>query len=405
MSTRLLNNNRLFYAIEAIGFAPFSGVGTTQATLQSGFLMASGVQSVGIDTSFNIEQVFQLGQLDIYANMENIPNVEVTVEKVLDGTSLLQHLATPLTGQGSELLSRYSNQRCDVAFNVYRDYLSSASGGGALATGDANIHQCYMSGMYVSSINFNLPTDGNMTESITLVGNSKNWKAGAAVGTGIMDFRPKQSQSSAPPLSGLVMRRQNLVFGTGTTESDTNVSYLPKEIPGIDATGFNRTYALSTLATGVYAGFGAHVQSIQISADLGRTELFELGRRGPYHRYLDFPIEVTCAIEIIDTQGDSIIAREEAQSNLTDQRIYLVLEDGTNIDLGSKNRLTSVNNSGGDTGGGIRTATYNYSNFNALTVTRRAGSGVLGLGPAAPGKADPANASDEDPFEFGDVGS
>jgi hypothetical protein len=397
MSTRLLNNNRLFYAIEAIGFAPFSGVGTTANTLQSGFLMASGVQSVGIDTSFNIEQVFQLGQLDIYANMENIPNVEVTVEKVLDGTSLLQHLATPLTGQGSELLSRYSNQRCDVAFNVYRDYLSSASGTAG------NIHQCYMSGMYVSSINFNLPTDGNMTESITLVGNSKNWKNGATVGNTIMDFKPVQGQTSAPPLSGLVMRRQNVVFGTGTTASDTNVSYLPKEIPGIDATGFNRTYAASTLATGVYEGFGAHIQSIQISADLGRTELFELGRRGPYHRYLDFPIEVTCAIEIIDTQGDSIIAREESQSNLTDQRIYLVLEDGTTIDLGSKNRLTSVNNSGGDTGGGNRTATYNYSNFNALTVTRRAGSGVLGLGPAAPGKADPANASDEDPFEFGEV--
>jgi hypothetical protein len=257
--------------------------------------------------------------------------------------------------------------------------------------------------MYVSSINFNLPTDGNATESITLVGNSKNWKNGSTVGNTIMDFKPVQAQTSAPPLSGLVMRRQNVVFGTGTTASDTNVSYLPKEIPGIDATGFNRTYATSTEATGVYAGFGAHVQSIQISADLGRTELFELGRRGPYHRYLDFPIEVTCAIEIIDTQGDSIIAREESQSNLTDQRIYLVLEDGTNIDLGSKNRLTSVNNSGGDTGGGNRTSTYNYSNFNALTVTRRAGAGVLGLGPAAPGKADPANAVDEDPFDFGDL--
>jgi len=398
MSTRLLNNNRLFYAIEAIGFAPFSGVGTAQATLQSGFLMASGVQSVGIDTSFNIEQVFQLGQLDIYANMENIPNVEVTVEKVLDGTSLLQHLATPLTGQGSELLSRYSNQRCDVAFNVYRDYLSSASG----TTG--NLHQCYMSGMYVSSINFNLPTDGNMTESITLVGNSKNWKNGSSVGNTIMDFKPAQAQSSSPPVSGLVMRRQNIVFGTGTTSSDTTISYLPKEIPGIDSTGFNRVYDASTLATGVYAGFGAHVQSIQISADLGRTELFELGRRGPYHRYLDFPIEVTCAIEVIDTQGDSIIAREESQSNLTDQRIYLVLEDGTTIDLGNKNRLTSVNNSGGDTGGGNRTATYNYSNFNALTVTRRAGSGVLGLsaGADASGKADPASAADQNPFSFGE---
>ena len=398
MSTRLLNNNRVFYGVQAIGFAPFSGVGVAANTLQSGFLMASGVQSVGIDTSFNIEQLFQLGQLDIYANVENIPNVEVTVEKVLDGTSLLQHLATPLTGQGSELISRYSNQRCDVAFNVYRDVLSSASGT------DGNVHQCYMSGMYVSSINFNLPTDGNLTESITLVGNSKNWVQGSRISTGIMGFRPSQSATSAPPLSGLVMRRQNVIFGTGTTSTDTSISYLPKEIPGIDSTGFNRVYDASTLATGVYQGFGAHVSSIQISADLGRTELFELGRRGPYHRYLDFPIEVTCAIEIVDTQGDSIIARDDVGSNLSDQKIFIVIDDGTVIDLGSKNRLTSVSNSGGDTGGGNRTTTYNYSNFNALTVTRRAGA-VLGLTGGGSGKPDPALAEDQNPFEFGEAAS
>lgn len=395
MSTRLLNNNRVFYGVQAIGFAPFSGAGVAESTLQSGFLTASGVQSVGIDTSFNIEQVFQLGQLDIYANVENIPNVEVTVEKILDGTSLLQHLATPLTGQGSELISRYSNQRCDVAFNVYRDVLSSASGT------QGNVHQCYMSGMYVSSINFNLPTDGNLTESITLVGNSKNWVQGSRIPAGIMGFRPSQPATSVPPLSGLVMRRQNVIFGTGTTSNDTFVSYLPKEIPGIDSTGFNRVYDASTLATGVYQGFGAHVSSIQISADLGRTELFELGRRGPYHRYLDFPIEVTCAIEVVDTQGDSIIAREDIGSNLSDQKIYIIIDDGTVIDLGSKNRLTSVSNSGGDTGGGNRTSTYNYSNFNAFTVTRRAGAGISLTGGS--GKPDPALADDQNPFEFGEL--
>lgn len=387
MSTRLLNNNRLFYGVQAIGFAPFSGVGTPQSALQSGFLMASGVQSVGIDTSFNVEQVFQLGQLDIYANIENIPNVEVTVEKVLDGTSLLQHLATPLTGQGSELINRYSNQRCDVAFNVYRDVLSSASG----TLG--NVHQCYMSGMYISSINFNLPTDGNLTESVTLVGNSKNWVQGNNIpANNIMGFRPNQGATSSPPLSGLVMRRQNVVFGTGSSVSDTNFSYLPKEIPGIDSTGFNPT-------SSTFQGFGAHVTSIQISADLGRTELFELGRRGPYHRYLDFPIEVTCAIETIDTQGDTVVAREDV-GNLSDQKIYIIIDDGTVIDLGSKNRLTSVSNSGGDTGGGNRTTTYNYSNFNALTVTRRSGIGLGLTGDS--GKADPAGASDNNPFLFGE---
>ena len=47
---------------------------------------------------------------------------------------------------------------------------------------------------------------------------------------------------------------------------------------------------------------------------------------------------------------------------------------GTVIDLGEKNKLSSVSYSGGDTGGGNATVTYSYSNFNVLTVA--GGSGV-----------------------------
>jgi hypothetical protein len=39
------------------------------------------------------------------------------------------------------------------------------------------------------------------------------------------------------------------------------------------------------------------------------------------------------------------------------------------IDLGTKNKLTSVNYTGGDTGGGNATVTYSYQTFNFLKVT------------------------------------
>ena len=100
MATRINNNNRLFYGVTAVGVAATGGV----------FKAVSGVQSVGIDTTFNLEQVYQLGQLSIYQNVENIPNVEVTIERVMDGTALAQHLATPQTGVGPELIGRYGNQ-------------------------------------------------------------------------------------------------------------------------------------------------------------------------------------------------------------------------------------------------------------------------------------------------------
>jgi len=38
--------------------------------------------------------------------------------------------------------------------------------------------------------------------------------------------------------------------------------------------------------------FGSHVASLQ-TADLDMEEIYELGRREPYHRYVNFPVEVT----------------------------------------------------------------------------------------------------------------
>ena len=38
------------------------------------------------------------------------------------------------------------------------------------------------------------------------------------------------------------------------------------------------------------------------------------------------------------------------------------------FDLGDKCKLTSVNYSGGDTGGGNATITYSYSTFNELSI-------------------------------------
>ena len=394
MATRINNNNRLFYGVTAVGVAATGGV----------FKAVSGVQSVGIDTTFNLEQVYQLGQLSIYQNVENIPNVEVTIERVMDGTALAQHLATPQTGIGPELIGRYGNQRCDVAVNFYRDTMSNASGvPGDLANKQAQ--SCYMSGMYVSSIGFNLGVDGNFTETVSLVGNSKNWASvtGSPTATGFggstMFYPTFGTAGSLAPPTGFVARRQNIVFGYAAPTGN-DLSFLPTEIPGIDATGYNRL-SYGTLALGGAAdwqGNAAHVQSIQISADLGRTELFELGKRGPYHRYLDFPIEVTCAIEVVDTQGDSMIAQTEV-NNVTDQKIYVVINDGTVIDLGGKNRLTSVSSSAGDTGGGNRTLTFNYVNYNELTVTRYIGAAPDGA--AASAAMDPAQATDTSPTADG----
>ena len=81
-----MSNKRVFWAIFAAGLA---GDGETT------FTEIHGLQSVGINTSFNLEQVFEIGQIAIYENVEDLPEIEVTLEKVLDGYPLIYHLATP----------------------------------------------------------------------------------------------------------------------------------------------------------------------------------------------------------------------------------------------------------------------------------------------------------------------
>ena len=55
-------NNRIFYACQAVGFKNFGHVATE-------YIIAKGVQSVGITTNFNLEQAFELGQISIYENI------------------------------------------------------------------------------------------------------------------------------------------------------------------------------------------------------------------------------------------------------------------------------------------------------------------------------------------------
>jgi hypothetical protein len=109
--------------------------------------------------------------------------------------------------------------------------------------------------------------------------------------------------------------------------------------------------------------------------NLGREDLFELGRRKPYYKYATFPTAVDCTINITaggTDPGDNINASSEATSNITDQAILIRLEDGTIFDLGAKNKLQSVTYSGGDTGGGVVSLAFAYQNFNYLSITSAA---------------------------------
>lgn len=335
-------NNRVFYAVYRCGISP---LGTTT------FTTIRGLQSVGLTTNFSLEQAFEIGQISIYENIEALPTVEATLEKVLDGYAPVYTLATQLGTSAS--LSGRSNARCSLAMSIYQDTVNSASGYG--------VYGVELSGLYVNSVSYNFPLEGNCTESITLGGNNKTWKGGALLAFADDPF----DSNDDVPMTG-VQRRENVLFGVGGT-------ILPTGIPGltnVGGSGFN------VLTNDVY---GAHIGNLSVSVDMGRTDIYELGRRGPYHRYANFPVEVTTEITVIASSGDNISMTEQGmytdgvgtcarRYNLRNERIYIKLCDGLHIDVGTRNKLSSVNISGGDTGGGNMEVTYTYSNFNDFTV-------------------------------------
>jgi len=334
-------NNRIFYACQAVAIMKTGHMPTTTITSANG-RFAKGVQSVGITSNFTLDQAFELGQIEIYQNSEEVADIEVTMEKVIDGEHLLYGLAGGEAIKSNMVTA--SNSRSDVYLGIYSDGVTSTDGNNVGA-----VVMC--SGMYISSVSYTYPSDGNATESLTLVGNDKFWNDFTKL---TLPSAPLTNYGADPattidgedsPASGIVRRVNFNVVG----------STLPKEIKeGHDATGVG--------------GDGHHLSSVTCSADFGRESILELGAFGPYFRYASFPIEVTSEFEVTSTSGDFINVSGNAENLGAGQQITLLDSAGTVINLGNNNKLSSVSYSGGDTGGGNATVTFSYSTFNDLKV-------------------------------------
>ena len=160
-------------------------------------------------------------------------------------------------------------------------------------------------------------------------------------------------------------------------------SILPSDIDGISGSGYGNGLDENSVPI-------AHLQSFTCSVDLGREDINELGRKTPYFRPANFPVEVTSEIEAITVSGDFVEANEfgdpdlyatiASGNNINDQSIFMLLRCGYGFDLGNKNKLSSVSYGGGDAGGGNVSCTYSYTNFNQLDVQAFLDQGQLGFG-------------------------
>jgi len=337
----------------------------------------SGVQSVGLNANFNLNPIFELSQSEVYENGEQLPQIEITVNKVLDG-GCPAYLHATKDATSPSLFGR-TPFFANVALSIYPCTLDSASG-----TPNAIM---VASGVQVGSVGYTFNTDGPSTEDLTLLGNNMIWKLGNGLGhSGLCDpvnptflaqlasisVTGQNAANNASPQDG-VQFREDVIFSTTSSDVDQNgmvadsdCTILPPDVFGVGASGVN-------------VDANVPIQSIGISVDLNREDIYALGRRGPVNRSLTLPVTVTTDIEVISTYGHLVSATEygvcstgtgqcDDTSNLQHRTIRVATCDGTRVYTGLKNKLSSVNYTGGDTGGGDVTVTYSYQTYNTLVV-------------------------------------
>ena len=383
-------NNRIFYPVHMVAIKDEDG--DINFAVEDA---VHGVQSMAMTTNFNVDQTNELGTQTIYENVEGTPDVEVSVSKVLDGHPTPFLLSTQ-SSEHPTLISR-SAVRCTIGAAIYPDTASHCSGEPETAVA--------ISGAYVDSVSYNFNTDSNFNEDSTYVANDKLWwKASLGVGGGTPGCNlDGDSKTGLPPIQfnaaiplvdkplaeGGIARGQDFDFTVNTGASpvgqpvingeDSNgainhpdTTVMPCEIAGFAADGTN--------PTGVGGQYGAHVSSFTASVSLGREDVLELGRRGPYFRAATFPVEVTSELQATAAEGDLVSALDggiygtglgkcaSAGTNTKDRTIRVVLCEGLRLYLGVRNRLQSVGYSGGDADGGNVTISYTYTNYNDFTV-------------------------------------
>lgn len=329
----MADNNRIFYACQAVAICKKGHPPTDGAGAEVDF--AKGVQSLGINTNFDLSQVFQFGQSQIYANLEDIAEVEVTMEKAIDGEKLLYLDCVGEVGK-TDLIGA-SQTDCDLYLAIYDDSVAQVSN-------TTPRHVVYCSGLVIGSVSYTWSVDDFATESVTLTGSEKFWDENTygVIGTspsGLWGTNTSTGLTGTDTPATGIIRRANVDIANST---------IPGDIPNV---GANK----------------GRIQSISVSADFGREDAFELGSFGPYYKNPSPTIEVSTEIEVLTARGDQV-AHSGTAENLVDRTIIIADYAGTIVNCGTTNKLTSVSYGGGDTGGGNATVTYSYSTFNNLTV-------------------------------------
>lgn len=285
--------NRVFYACHAVA-------------VNGAFVR--GAQSVGMNTTFDLEPVFQLGQLKQIDTVTLAPQVEITVSRALENGS------TILNGDFEGIFEPAENTICVSVGDDTSPLLQSPSS------------HIYCTGAGVTGVTYNFPVDGIFTEEVSYLAYAKQ-AGGCAVTAEEIEDDDGQ----------IVATRQ----------------YYQGGAPSIVTSAGNLT-------------------NVTISTSPGREFMYKLGEYKAFHSYVNTPAEVTVEFEVTATSTDNIgwveaqACAGPTGAAFTSQDISLSI-CGSSFSM-EKCKLSNITYGGGDTGGGNATINFTYTTFNSLTI-------------------------------------
>ena len=81
-------------------------------------------------TTFSLEQAFELGQLEIYENIEGVPSVEMTINRLLDGTAMAYVLCAG-SYANADSINLASQNTFNVRLGIWDEAVVDAAGEGS----------------------------------------------------------------------------------------------------------------------------------------------------------------------------------------------------------------------------------------------------------------------------------
>jgi hypothetical protein len=284
--------NRIFYACQAVSVDGAA---------------VHGAQSVGITTSFDLEPVFQLGQVKPVEIMTISPNVEITVSRTL-------------TSQNSTIWSG------DFITNV-----GTANKTICIAIGDdtaplltSNLAQIYCTGAGISGVTYTFPVDGVFTEEVTFVAQHKQI---GGCGISISEDTTSQAKTRQYYSSGA----PSLVTSAGNL---TNITI---------SASINRENLFK----------------------LGQWQSYHNYPNLPAEVTVEFEVSATS----LDGVGITTVASCASPTGGAFDPQDITLDICGKTFTMEKCKLSSVTYGGGDTGGGNATINFTYTTYNSLEVT------------------------------------